>query len=108
MSLNNADALVQQWLNVHGLDSSAYVENEVDGHLHRVWKDAEGRIAVELYLIGGMGHGTPLKPRPASRTKADTPGPYMLDAGISSSMHLATAWGLKKSLSLSALKQAAE
>ncbi len=96
VSLNNADALVQQWLDVHGLDSGAYAQNEVDDHLHRVWKDASGKVAVELYLIDGMGHGTPLKPRPASRVRADTPGPYMLDAGISSSMHLATAWGLKK------------
>jgi feruloyl esterase len=108
VSLSNANALLQQWLDVHGLESGAYAQNEVDGHLHRVWKDAEGRNAVEIYLIEGMGHGTPLKPRPASRTKADTPGPYMLDAGISSSMHLATAWGLKKPQLFSALKQAAE
>lgn len=108
VSLNNADALLQQWLDVHGLATDAYVQNEVDGHLHRVWKDASGKVAVELYLIAGMGHGTPLKPRPASRAKADTPGPYMLDAGISSSMHLATAWGLKKSLAAPVLKQAAE
>ena len=106
VSLNNADALVQQWLDVHDLDSGAYAQNEVDGHLHRVWKDVSGKVAVELYLIDGMGHGTPLKPRPSSRVKADTPGPYMLDAGISSSMHLATAWGLKKSPPLSALKPA--
>jgi hypothetical protein len=32
----------------------------------------------------------------------------MLDVGISSSMHLATTWGLKKSTLLSVLKQAAE
>ncbi len=108
VSLSNADALLQQWLDVHGLEAAAYTQSDVDGHIRRVWKDASGKVAVELYLIDGMGHGTPLKPRPASRVKADTPGPYMLDAGISSSMHLATAWGLKKSPLLSAQKQAAE
>ncbi|OBZ92869.1 esterase [Pararhizobium polonicum] len=108
VSISNADALLQQWLDVHGLESGAFTESEVDGHIRRVWKDASGRIAVELYLVEGMGHGTPLKPRPASRAKADTPGPFMLDAGISSSMHLATVWGLKKPALLSALKQAAE
>jgi poly(hydroxyalkanoate) depolymerase family esterase len=108
VSLSNADALLQQWLDVHGLEVAAYTQSDVDGHIRRVWKDASGRVAVELYLIDGVGHGTPLKPRPGSRVKADTPGPYMLDAGISSSMHLATAWGLKKSSLLSALKQAAE
>ncbi|MCV9963087.1 PHB depolymerase family esterase [Pararhizobium sp. BT-229] len=108
VSLSNADALLGQWLDVHGLDPHAFVESEVDGHVRRAWKDKTGKVAVELYLIEGMGHGTPLKPRPASRTKADTPGPYMLDAGISSSMHLATAWGLKKPALFSALRQAAE
>ncbi len=109
VSISNANALLQQWLDVHGLESGAYTQNEVDGHVRRVWKDASGKVAVELYLVEGMGHGTPLKPRPASRAKADTPGPYMLDAGISSSSHLATAWGLKKPAALlSALRQAAE
>ncbi|WP_455272468.1 extracellular catalytic domain type 1 short-chain-length polyhydroxyalkanoate depolymerase [Rhizobium herbae] len=108
VSLSNANALLQQWLDVHGLESQAYSENTVDGHIRRAWKDATGKVAVEFYLIDGMGHGTPLKPRPASRTRADTPGPYMIDAGISSSMHLATAWGLRKPQLFSSLKQAAE
>jgi poly(hydroxyalkanoate) depolymerase family esterase len=108
VSLSNAEALLQQWLDVHGLERDAFTQNAVDGHIRRVWKTASGKVAVEFYLIEGMGHGTPLKPRPASRMKADTPGPFMLDAGISSSMHLATAWGLKKPVLLSALRQAAE
>ncbi len=108
VSLSNAEALLQQWLDVHGLERDAFTQSAVDGHIRRVWKNAYGKVAVELYLIEGMGHGTPLKPRPASRVRADTPGPFMLDAGISSSMHLATAWGLKKPALLSALRQAAE
>ena len=94
--LSNAEALVAQWLDVHGLESHAFTQSEVNGHIRYVWKDGSGRTAVELYLIHNMGHGTPLKPRSSARARADTPGPYMLDAGISSSMHLATAWGLKK------------
>ncbi len=108
VSLTNANALLQQWLDVHGLDSAAFTQSEVDGHIRRVWKDTSGKVLVEFYLIEGMGHGTPLKPRPASRRRADTPGPFMLDAGISSSMHLAMAWGLGKPRLLSALKTAAE
>jgi feruloyl esterase len=106
VDISNAEALVAQWLDVHGLDSDACTQSEVDGHVRRVWKDGSGQPAVELYLIANMGHGTPLKPRSASRVRADTPGPYMLDAGISSSMHLATAWGLKKPIA-SALKPTA-
>lgn len=108
VSLSNAEALLQQWLDVHGLERDAFTQSAVDGHNRRVWKTASGKVAVEFYLIEGMGHGTPLKPRPASRVKADTPGPFMLDAGISSSTHLATAWGLKKPVLLSTLRQAAE
>jgi poly(hydroxyalkanoate) depolymerase family esterase len=108
VSLSNAEALLEQWLDVHGLERHAYTQNQIDGHIRRVWKTASGKIAVEFYLIEGMGHGTPLKPRPTTRPRADTPGPFMLDAGISSSMHLATAWGLKKPALLSALRQAAE
>ncbi len=99
VSLSNADALLRQWLDVHGLDPADATESTVDGHLRRIWKDGTGRVAVEFYLIEGMGHGTPLKPRPASRSRADTPGPFMLDAGISSTTRLADAWGLKKPVS---------
>lgn len=96
VSSSNADALLQQWLDLNGLDPENFEEGRVDGHIRRTWKDAAGRVAVEFYLIEGMGHGTPLKPRPASRSRADTPGPFMLDAGISSSARLADGWGLRK------------
>jgi poly(hydroxyalkanoate) depolymerase family esterase len=96
VSLSNAEALLRQWLDVHGLDPAGTRETNVDGHVRRTWNDKAGRAAVEFYLIEGMGHGTPLKPRPASRSRADTPGPFMLDAGISSTTRLADAWGLKK------------
>lgn len=103
VSLSNAEALAHQWLNVHGLQVDDFTDTNVDGHLRRVWKDPAGNVAVEFYRIEGMGHGTPLKPRTTTRTKADVPGPFMLDAGISSSMHLATSWGLKKPALLAGL-----
>ncbi|WP_075290024.1 extracellular catalytic domain type 1 short-chain-length polyhydroxyalkanoate depolymerase [Pararhizobium arenae] len=96
VALSNAEALLQQWLDLHGLDPSGSTQSTVDGHLRREWKDRTGKTAVEFYRIEGMGHGTPLKPRPASRGRADTPGPFMLDAGISSTTRLADSWGLKK------------
>ncbi|MDQ0319403.1 feruloyl esterase [Pararhizobium capsulatum DSM 1112] len=96
VALSNAEALLQQWLDLHGLDPARFIEGQVEGHTKRSWKDASGRVAVEFHLIEGMGHGTPLKPRAASRSRADTPGPFMLDAGISSTTRLADSWGLKK------------
>lgn len=94
VSLSNANALVRQWLDVHRLDPENFTESTVDGHRRRVWVDAKGEPRVEFYLIDGMGHGTPLKPRPAARPRVEIPGPYMLDAGISSTTRLADGWGL--------------
>jgi len=88
----NAEATVAQWLDVHGLASTNPVENSSTGYSHRIWKDALGRDAVEQYVIDGMGHGTPLDARnPANGEKA---GAFMLDVGLSSTLHLATSWGL--------------
>jgi feruloyl esterase len=53
----------------------------------------KGDVVVELYLIDGMGHGTPVR-RTKAQASAGGAGPFMLDVGISSSLHLAQSWGL--------------
>jgi poly(3-hydroxybutyrate) depolymerase len=45
-------------------------------------------VVVELHLIEGMGHGTPVR-RTKAQAAAGGSGPFMLDVGISSSLHLA-------------------
>jgi len=79
----NAEGLVRQWTNVHGLDV-APVEEKVDGYPRKVWR-RDGVDVIESYTITGLAHGTPL----ATGTDGGTPGPFLLEAGISSSYHIA-------------------
>jgi hypothetical protein len=47
---------------------------------------------IEEYSIAGLGHGTPLDTKSADPVGAASP--YMLEAGISSTEHIARSWGL--------------
>ncbi len=85
----NAFAIIEQWRGVHGAEHSPATER-IDRHQRVVWRDADGREALELYQLRGMGHGTPIDV-PSGYGKA---GPYMLDVGISSTQHIARSWGL--------------
>jgi poly(hydroxyalkanoate) depolymerase family esterase len=89
----NAHAIIAQWSGVHGVPSSPLSVETVDGHKRLAWRDRSGRDAIELYLIEGMGHGTPLD----VASGYGHPAPYMLDAGISSTLHIARSWGLTPS-----------
>lgn len=89
----NAAALLSQWVNVHGVPEKVFVETAVRGHRRRAWLNKKGDVVVELYLIDGMGHGTPVR-RTKAQASAGRAVPFMLDVGISSSLHLAQSWGL--------------
>lgn len=89
---NNADAIVEQWLPLHGISGSPSITDVVDGYPHRAWRDRDGRIVVEAYGITGMGHGTPLDTKGADAV--GFAGPHMLDVAISSSQRIAEFWGL--------------
>ncbi len=86
---SNADAIVQQWLEVHGLDAGASAKGQAPGH--EVWSHGEV-VVVERRLIAGMGHGTPLSSQgPDGVGRA---GPFLLEAGVSSSLELLRFWGV--------------
>jgi poly(hydroxyalkanoate) depolymerase family esterase len=89
---SNADATVAQWRGVHGLADADVVEDLPGGHVHRVWRDASGHPRVEEYAIARMGHGTPLDV--AADGASEIAGAYLLDVGVSSTLHLAAFWGL--------------
>lgn len=91
----NATELVKQWADVLGLPSAPDVADRVDGAAHQAWRDAAGQVVLEAFMVPGMGHGTPLNPGAADLDQSmGTPAPYMLDAGISSTWHMARSWGL--------------
>ncbi len=90
---DNADEIVKQWTDVHGLAPAPTLTEDVDGYPRRVWQDRSGRDLIELYTIAGMAHGAPLATGPAD-TCCGIPGAFELDVGISSSYHIAKFWGL--------------
>lgn len=90
----NAQAVVDQWRRVHGVDEAPSRIERVGDHTRRMWINKAGRQVVEEYLVTGMGHGTPLSTHvPGS---AEVIGPHMLEAGISSTRRLAHLWGLDR------------
>jgi poly(hydroxyalkanoate) depolymerase family esterase len=86
---SNADAIAVQWLGVHGFDQKTPTRSEADGRLAKhVWRNATGEAMIEINMITGMGHGTPIG------DGLGTPGPFMLDAGISSTREIARFWNI--------------
>jgi hypothetical protein len=57
-----------------------------------VWRGPDGEARIEMNLLAGLGHGTPLA------AGGDDPlgevAPFMLEAGVSSSLEIARFWGL--------------
>jgi poly(hydroxyalkanoate) depolymerase family esterase len=88
----NAGEIIKQWTNVHGLAASPNRTDSVNGYPHRVWSNAAGEDVIEEYVITGMAHGTPLAV--SGDSSCGIAGPFLLDAGISSSDHIAAFWGL--------------
>jgi poly(hydroxyalkanoate) depolymerase family esterase len=85
---SNADAIVRQWLDLQGLDAALALSN---GPGHEIWT-REGVALVEKRLIPGMGHGTPVSTQGPDGLGRS--GPFLLEAGVSSSLELAKFWGL--------------
>jgi len=61
------------------------VEN---GRERMVWRDARGRAVVESHVLKGLGHGVPIN------EEHGRAGPFMLEAGVSSTARIAKFWGL--------------
>jgi len=89
---SNSDALVALWRALHGLAPLPTRSGIVDGHGRRVWSGADGRELVEHFTVAGMGHGTPLATGGPEGLGAQAD--FMLEAGISSTRHIARFWGL--------------
>jgi poly(hydroxyalkanoate) depolymerase family esterase len=93
----NAEEIVKQWTDVHGLGEAPSVVGNVHGCPHRVWRDDAGQAVVEAYLVPGMGHGVPVHPGDdGAEDRGGTVAPFMVDAGIWSTWHIARFWRLAK------------
>jgi poly(hydroxyalkanoate) depolymerase family esterase len=89
---HNATELEEQWRAVHQLEGVADEEARPE-YVRRVFRDVQGRIRVETYLIRGMGHGTPVDPGELS-TQCGEASRFFPDVDVCASYRLARSWGL--------------
>src|SRR5947208_4853084 len=94
----NADEIVKQWLDVHGLPLAPMSTADVDGFPREVWWNADGETVVESYTITDMAHGTPLG-LAGNDERYGAEGAFLIEAGISSSYHIANFFGLTERVS---------
>jgi poly(hydroxyalkanoate) depolymerase family esterase len=89
----NATEDVEQWTNVHGIETEPTVRDTLKGFPHQVFKDASGNAVVEFVSVTGMSHGTPIDPGTGA-DQCGTPDQYVLDVNICSSFFIAKFWEL--------------
>ncbi len=89
----NASEIVKQWLDLHELPQTPMSETMVDGHPHQTWWNAQGDTVIESYMITDMAHGTPLG-LADNDERYGVQGAFLIEAGISSSYHIAKFFGL--------------
>lgn len=86
---SNAYAIASQWWGVHQIER-APTHSKTDGaNARQSWCDASGTVVLEINMIAGMGHGTPI-----DKSVYGAPGPYMLDVGVSSTREMAQFFGI--------------
>ena len=89
---SNAREILKQWTDVHGLPGMPSREANVAGYPRQVWLNDAGEELIESFAIN-IGHGTPLATGSADG-ECGVAGPFLLDAGISSSYHIANFFRL--------------
>jgi poly(3-hydroxybutyrate) depolymerase len=90
----NAQELVEQWTNGHGI-GQVPVENKLKGYPHEMYRDANGNVMVERYVITGMGQGTPVDPG-QGEDQCGVVGKLTPDFKICASYYIGKFWGLDK------------
>src|SRR5260221_12151295 len=89
----SANEIVKRWLGLLHLPSAPLSEADVDGYPRQVWWNADGETIVESYTITDMAHGTPLGTADNDE-RYGAQGAFLIEAGISSSYHIANFFGL--------------
>lgn len=84
VNILNAQALVAQWSDLHGLPLAAARQELRDGALRLHWGEL-----LEVVTVRGMGHGVPI-----NAADVGSAAPFVLDVGISSARRIAQFWGL--------------
>jgi poly(hydroxyalkanoate) depolymerase family esterase len=88
----NAQDLVRQWTSATGLAEAPTDVAQLGKRTRSIWRGGADGAIVELNIVHGLGHGTPLSTR--GEGDVGQPAPYMLEAGVSSTLEIAAFWGL--------------
>ncbi len=88
----NATELVKQWTNVWGIDQSADTDETVSSATRTQYKQGS-TVAVELYLVNGMGHAIATGTDAMGACPA-TSGAFFSDQHICSTLRAAQFFGL--------------
>jgi hypothetical protein len=88
----NAQALAHQWAAVHGLADQPDEVLARSGWTRSVWCAPDGETLIEMNLLAGLGHGTPVAA--GGEDPIGQVAPFILEAGVSSSLEIARFWGL--------------
>lgn len=89
---DNAELIIEQWLDPLGLDETPDTTETIGGHIHRAWLDKRGQAVLEAYRVRSAGHGIPISTGGSS--PVGQAGPFMLEADISSTVRIAHFFGL--------------
>ena len=94
----NASDIASQWVDAHGLSQESGVSEALPSRTRTVWRGPDSdQAVVELNLVHGLGHGTPLST--SGEAGVGSAGPFMIEAGVSSSLDIARFWGLAEGAS---------
>lgn len=89
----NAEEIVKQWADVHGLAEMPSVDESADGYRRRVWHNGDGESVLEAYTIPGMAHGVPIAAGDGDG-RCGQAAPFIIDVGLSSTHRIARFWDL--------------
>jgi feruloyl esterase len=90
----NAHAIAAQWLALHGVPGSPTPVEQLGPLRRSVWTGRSGEPIVELDLVEGLGHGAPIAAMgPGGLGR---PAPFLLEAGVSSTLEIARFFGLTR------------
>jgi poly(hydroxyalkanoate) depolymerase family esterase len=90
----NAQEVVEQWTNVHGIDQGPDETESGANYTRHVFKDAQGKALVERFEIRGFGHATPIDPDSRDEPCGSLGDPFIVDGNICSTHRIARFWGL--------------
>lgn len=74
----NAESLLVQWLDLHGLDKNACETRTDLADEAVVWRDASGKVLVDYRVLDGLEHGLPVMTRRAAAARQ----PYMIEGAV--------------------------